>query len=84
MPDIIPKISRADVEFRQWVFKYPAIGNGYFVIQCHWGPCTQSKLFIRHPFEKGQAMTHFNNPHHSHGKEVFTESEIMKTFALQG
>ncbi len=76
----IRPISEWEVEGKEYIFRYPALGSGWFVVRCERGE-KEALLFQTNPFHDNQALNHFNSKCKYHdATRKYTELEMMEAF----
>ena len=77
------------VDGEHWAFKYPRVGEGYFVLLCNPEP-TLAHRFTEDPFSSARAIRHFASKDAKCHKKVeglpakLAEVEIVRRFGYQG
>lgn len=74
------------VQGKEFVFPYPAIGPGFFVIRCVSNKKTQ--IFVEDPWHQDLAIRHFKFRkricHEETGPKTYTNEEIVRKFGYAG
>ncbi len=84
-PREVRSLQSWEVEGHDYIFKWPASGEDWFVVRC--GPKEKPFIFQSHPFEEDRAMKHFNETacrHHDSDIPFTGPMDILKDFGYKG
>jgi hypothetical protein len=75
------------VEGEELIFRHPAFGNIWMVLQCDFGKVEKPGVFTTDPFKPGGAFQHYNTEKNCGGHDStrsYGELEMVRAYGYQG